>query len=233
MQKERVEVEFGIRCILIASALLFAGCEALKLGHLPRQSTTTQIQARLFDDPVLKTARHPRDFDKGTVTRTRTSSTELEKADRGAHCRPSRRREVGCQPTRGHFPARSEATTTPQPAHNCRATPRSRPLQPRSGPSALEPPGPTLLRPAPAAISCSHEAPPPRPQERTHPQIPHSRATGGCPGCYAAPLALPAPPAAAPPAPAVKPPSRSRCPSGTILSVRMMTTSTLSEPRGR
>lgn len=67
--------------ILMAGALLFAGCNSLKLGSSPDDTAiTTQIQARLFDDSVLKMRDIHVSSDKGAVTLTGTVNTELEKA---------------------------------------------------------------------------------------------------------------------------------------------------------
>jgi hypothetical protein len=65
----------------MAGALLFAGCNSLKLGSSPDDTAiTTQIQARLFDDSVLKMRDIHVSSDKGAVTLTGTVNTELEKA---------------------------------------------------------------------------------------------------------------------------------------------------------
>jgi hypothetical protein len=75
------KLKFGIVIILIAGALLCAGCEALKLSQsTDDKAITTQIQAKLFDDPVLKTRDIHVASDKGTVTLTGTVGTEQEKA---------------------------------------------------------------------------------------------------------------------------------------------------------
>jgi hypothetical protein len=65
----------------MASAFLLAGCSVLKLGSSPDdKAITTQIQAELFDDSVLKLRDIHVASDKGTVRLTGTVNTELEKA---------------------------------------------------------------------------------------------------------------------------------------------------------
>ena len=62
-------LRFSVGFILIAGVLLFAGCEALKLGQsTDDRAVTTQIQAKLFDDPVLRACDIHVASDKGTVT---------------------------------------------------------------------------------------------------------------------------------------------------------------------
>ena len=107
MQKVNVlRLRLGIGFILTAAALHFAGCNALKLGQSTDDKTiTTQIQAKLFDDSVLKTRDIHVTSDKGTVTLTGTVGTDPREIGRGAHCWPGGGREERRQPTRGVFRA--------------------------------------------------------------------------------------------------------------------------------
>jgi hypothetical protein len=74
-------VRLGIGLILVVVVILFAGCDALKPGKSTDDKTiTTQIQARLFDDPVLKTRDIRVTSENGTVALTGTVGTDLEKA---------------------------------------------------------------------------------------------------------------------------------------------------------
>ena len=223
MQKVNMpRLKFGIGCILIASALLFAGCEALKLGQsTDDKTTTTQIQARLFDDPVLKTRDIHVTSDKGTVTLTGTVGTELEKAavERIAG-QAAGVKSVVNQLVVSSAPA-AAAPATLEPAQTAEATP---PLLPT----------PTSARSERARASGRrHHAASSSSDEATADQSSASEAPGENPPAMtaqaappvAAPAAPPAPPAlpaAAPPAPAVKPPEQITIPSGTILSVRMI-----------
>jgi hypothetical protein len=223
MQKVNMpRLKFGIGCILIASALLFAGCEALKLGQsTDDKTTTTQVQARLFDDPVLKTRDIHVTSDRGTVTLTGMVGTELEKAavERIAGQADGVKSVVN-QLVVSSAPA-AAAPATLEPAQTAEATP---PLLPT----------PTSARSERARASGRrHHAASSSSDEATADQSSASETPGENPPAMtaqaappaaapAAPPALPALPAAAPPAPAVKPPEQITIPSGTILSVRMI-----------
>jgi hypothetical protein len=223
MQKLNMpRLKFGIGFILIASALLFAGCEALKLGQsTDDKATTTQIQAKLFDDPVLKTRDIHVTSDKGTVTLTGTVGTELEKAavERIAGQADGVKSVVN-QLVVSAAPA-AAAPATLEPAQTAEATP------PQS-------PTPTSVRSERARASGRrHHAATPSSAEATADEGSTPEAPGENPPAMtaqaappvAAPAATPAPPAPpapAPPAPVVKPPEHVTIPSGTILSVRMI-----------
>jgi hypothetical protein len=225
MQKVNVpRLKLGMGCILIASALLFAGCEALKLGQsTDDKAITTQIQANLFDDPVLKTRDIHATSDKGTVTLTGTVGTELEKAavERIAGQADGVKSVVNQLAVTS--PLAAEATTTPPPAQTAEATP------PQS-------PAPASVRSERARASGRHpHAASPSSDQAAADEVPPPEAPGENPSAItqasplvAAAAATPAPPAptpppeAAPPAPAVKPPEQITIPSGTILSVRMI-----------
>ena len=218
MQKVNMpKLKFGIGFILIASALLFAGCEALKLGQsTDDKAITTQIQARLFDDPVLKTRDIHVTSDKGTVTLTGTVGTELEKAavERMAGQADGVKSVVN-QLVVSSAPA-AAAPATLEPAPTAEATPPQLPTPT----SARSERARASARRHPAASSSSDEA---TADEASAPEAPGENPPAMT--AQAAPPAPPAPPAlpaAAPPAPAVKPPEQITIPSGTILSVRMI-----------
>jgi len=72
---------FRIGVVLMGGALLLAGCNVLKLGQsTDDKAITTEIQAKLFDDPVLKMRDIHVNCEHGAVTLTGTVGTELEKA---------------------------------------------------------------------------------------------------------------------------------------------------------
>jgi len=226
MQKVNMpRLKFGIGCILIASALLFAGCQALKLGQsTDDKAATTQIQARLFDDPVLKTRDIHVTSDKGTVTLTGTVGTELEKAavERIAGQVDGVKTVVNQLAVTS--PLAAETRVTLQPAQTAEATPPQSPAPT----SARSERAPASGRRHHAASSSSDEAAAdqasaPEVQGGNPPAITAQAAPPvAAPAATPAPPAPPAPPPAAPPAPAVKPPEQITIPSGTILSVRMI-----------
>jgi hypothetical protein len=209
----------GIGFILIAGALLFAGCEALKLGQsTDDKAITMQIQAKLFDDPVLKTRDIHVTSDKGTVTLTGTVGTELEKAavERIASQADGAKSVIN-QLVVSSAPA-AAALATQEPLQTAQATPPqlSAPTSARAERARASARRHPAARPssdeAAAEAASAPEAPAANPPAMT--------AQAALP--VAAPAATPAPPAATPPAPAVKPPEQITIPSGTILSVRMI-----------
>jgi hypothetical protein len=220
MQKVNMpRLKFGIGCILIASALLFAGCEALKLGQsTDDKTTTTQIQARLFDDPVLKTRDIHVTSDKGTVTLTGTVGTELEKAAVERMANQAEGVKTVVNQLAVTSPLAAEATATLQHAPTAEATPPQSPTPTSARSERAKASG----RRHHAASSSSDEA---TADQSSAPEAPAANPpamTAQAAPPVAAPAAAPAPPAAAPPAPAVKPPEQITIPSGTILSVRMI-----------
>jgi hypothetical protein len=220
MQKVNMpRLKFGIGFILIASALLFAGCEALKLGQsTDDKATTTQIQARLFDDPVLKTRDIHVTSDKGTVTLTGTVGTELEKAAVERMANQAEGVKTVVNQLAVTSPLAAEATATLQHAPTAEATPPQSPTPTSARSERAKASG----RRHHAASSSSDEA---TADQSSAPEAPAANPpamTAQAAPPVAAPAAAPAPPAAAPPAPAVKPPEQITIPSGTILSVRMI-----------
>jgi hypothetical protein len=225
MQKVNLpRLKFGIGCILIASALLSAGCQALKLGQsTDDKATTTQIQAKLFDDPVLKTRDIHVTSDKGKVILTGTVGTELEKAavERIAGQADGAKSVVN-QLVVSSAPAAAPATL--EPAQTAEATPPQSPTPTsvrfeRARASGRHPPAASPSSDEAAADEASApEAPGENPPAMTAQAAPLVTA----PAVTAAAPAPPAPPAAALPAPEVKPPEQITIPSGTIFSVRMI-----------
>jgi hypothetical protein len=219
-----VRLKFGIGFILIAGALLFAGCQALKLGRsTDDKAITTQIQARLFDDPVLKMRDIHLTSSKGIVTLTGTVATELEKAavERMAGQADGVKSVVNQLVVSSPS---SAAAATLAVGRTAEATPPH-----LSTPASARPePARASARRHPAARTRSDEAAADEASAQGAPAVnPPAMAAQAAPP-VAAPAATPAspapptPPAAAPPAPALKPPEQITIPSGTILSVRMI-----------
>ena len=216
-------LRFSIGFILIVGALLFAGCDALKLGHSTDDKTiTTQIQAKLFDDSVLKTRDIHVASDKGTVTLTGTVATDLEKAavERIASQTDGVKSVVN-QLTESSAAA-VETPTTP-PAEAAEAAPPQSPA-----PAAAEPQRPRASGRRHHPVSSSRNETPAKEAPETPAASPAAMTAQATP----APAVAPAPLPAAPPAPVVKPPEQITIPSGTIFSVRMIDSidSTQSQP---
>jgi hypothetical protein len=220
-------LRFRIGFILIAAVLLLSGCEAWKLGQSADDKTITiQIQAKLFDDPVLKTRDIHVTSDKGTVTLTGTVSTELEKAavERIAGQADGvkgiiNQLAVSSAPT-------SESPATMQPAQTAEATPPHFPAPTSTRSERARASGRRHFaanssnQAAPVNQASAQEVPATNPRAMTAQATPLVAAPAAPP---AAPP--PAPPAAVPPAPptpVVKPPEHVTIPSGTVFSVRLI-----------
>ena len=212
----RLRIRIGF--IVIAGVLLFAGCEAVKLGQsTDDKAITTQIQAKLFDDSVLKMRDIHVTSDQGTVTLTGTVNTELEKA---AVERIASRME-GVKTIDNQLVV-SSAPATESPAQTAESTPPKSPA-----PSAAPSERPRASGHRHHAVTASSEegtvdaasaqvAPAPNPPTMTaQAALPVS-----APAAAPAPATPPPPPT--PPAPVVKPPEQVTIPSGTIFSVRMI-----------
>jgi hypothetical protein len=200
-----LRLKFGISFILLVGALLFAGCAVKQPDD---KATTTQIQAKLFDDPVLKTRDIRVTSDKGTVTLTGTVGTDLEKAavERIAGQADGVKSVVN-QLVVSSAPAAS--ATTLAPAQTAEAPP---PPLPAPGSARSER---ARVRHHPKARASSDEA-----SSQGAPAANPPAMTAQAAPPVAAPAAAPAP--AAPPAPVVKPPEQIAIPSGTVFSVRMI-----------
>jgi len=201
---------------LMAGALLFTGCNTFKLGSAPDdKSITTEIQARLFDDSVLKLRDIHVVSDKGRVTLTGTVNTDLEKAAAeriasGTEGAKSVVNQLVVSPaSTAEQPPVTQAAESPEPA-----TPR--------------PPAKTTaqtrrwkrFRPERrAATTSTNEAPA---QQAAVPETPADNqaaiAAQAAPPAPVAPAPSPVPPAA----PVVKPPEQVTIPAGSFFSVRMV-----------
>jgi len=219
MQKVNVlRLRLGIGFILTAAALHFAGCNALKLGQSTDDKTiTTQIQAKLFDDSVLKTRDIHVASDKGTVTLTGTVGTDLEKS---AVERIAGQAEgvksvvnqiaVSSAPDAGSAAAMQPvqaAEETPPQVPPPIAAKSERPRASRHSHRAVNSSSDEATADAASATEAPAENPPAMTAQATPP---------------AAVVPAPAAAPAAMPAPVVKPPEQITIPSGTVFSVRMI-----------
>ena len=202
--------------IIMAGALLFAGCNRLKLGSSPDdKAITTQIQARLFDDSVLKMRDIHVASDKGMVTLTGTVNTDLERAaaERIAGRTEGVKSVVNQlvvptasaqeQPPVAQAAESAKPAAAPSPAKTAAQTGRwhtFRRQRQTTTPSKSE---------APAELASAPETPADNPPEAAAQAPPP------------APVAPPPPPAA-PAAPVVKPPEQITIPAGSFFSVRMV-----------
>jgi len=215
MQRANIpRLRYNVGVILMAGALLFAGCNVLKLGQpTDDKAITTQIQAKLFDDSVLKMRDIHVASDKGTVTLTGTVSTELEKAavERIASRAEGVKSVVNQLVVSSATAAQSPATTPP--TQTAAATP---PQQPP--PTAVQPERPRAPRRRHQAVSSSNEEGPA--EEASAPESLAENPPAMTAEAAPPPTAAPAAPSAAPAVPVVKPPEQITLPSGTFFSVR-------------
>ena len=199
--------------ILMAGSLLVAGCNSLKPGSSPDdKAITTQIQAKLFDDSVLKMRDIHVASDKGTVTLTGTVNTDLEKAavERVAGRADGVKSVVNQLVVSSPLPEKQSAAAQP--------TESAKPATPK-------PPAKTAtqtgrwrsFRTQRQARSSSNNEAPAEQASVTPADNPPEMAAQAAPAPVAPP---PAPAAPAPPV--VKPPEPITIPAGSFFSVRMI-----------
>ena len=76
---------------MVVGVLLLGACNSFKLFQsTDDKAITTNIQAKLFSDPVLKTRDVRVDSRNGIVTLSGTVGTDLEKCRGGADCHAGR-----------------------------------------------------------------------------------------------------------------------------------------------
>ncbi len=218
-------------------ALLLGACNGLKLFHSPDdKAITTDIQAKLFGDPVLKTRDIRVVSQNGVVTLSGTVDTELEKS------------------AVEHLASQQEGVKNvlntlsvilpPAPPSPESAKPLARVMPAEAPPHEAAPEEPRHIRSAaPAAsdqekpaddLQADSNSVPPEPAATGNPsdnppQAPASAPTLPAvvyPSPAAAPPAAPAPaaPASPPPAPqpAPKPQPQITIPAGTVVTIRMI-----------
>jgi hypothetical protein len=202
--------------ILMAGALLFSGCNTLKLGSASDdKAITTEIQARLFDDSVLKMRDIHVASDKGTVTLTGTVNTDLEK---GAAERIAGHTD-GVKSVVNQLSVSSASTVEQPPA--AQAAESAKPATP-------QPPAKTAAQTArwkrfraqrQATTTSNVETPA---EQAAVPETPaDNQPEMAAQTAPPAPVAPP-PPQAAPAPPVVKPPEQITIPAGSFFSVRMI-----------
>jgi hypothetical protein len=207
--------------VVVAGALFLGACGILKTTD--DRAITTDIQAKLFSDSVLKTRDIRVESQRGIVTLSGTVATDLEKAaaERIASQESGVKNvvndiTVSAQPA----PAASEATppmeatppqAAPPPAPPEQAAAREQPRAKRHRPAAHT----REVASAEPSAYADADAPPAPPNPVVTPNP-----AAAAPMAAAAPVAAPA--AAPPPPPAPKPPDRVTIPSGTVVTVRMI-----------
>lgn len=197
--------ELRVAILMVAATLLLGACNLLKVAQ-PRddKAITSDIQAKLFEDPVLKARDIHVMTQNGVVSLAGTVGTDLEKAavERLAG-QVSGVKSVMNQLT---VAPQAAAATPPQPAEVAQAEPAPEPPKRPRHHAQAKPPE-------------SNESPEPAPAPEENPPAPES-AAAPAPTEAAAPAPAPAP--AAPPAPAPPPPQTVNIPASTVVTVRMI-----------
>jgi hypothetical protein len=206
--------------LVIAVALFLGACSISKTAD--DRAITTDIQAKLFSDSVLKTRDIRVESQRGIVTLSGTVATDLEKAavERIAS-QESGVKNVVNYLTVNAQPAVAAAEVTP-PAEAAQPQAVSPPAPPEQT-AAREQPRPRRHRPAAHTREVA-SAQPSAYADADAPAAPPSPAATPNPAPMAAAAPVVAPAAAPPPAPppAPKPPERVTIPSGTVVTVRMI-----------
>ena len=216
--------------ILPVMGVLFLGaCNGSKLSRSSDDKTiTTDIQAKLFTDPVLKTRDVRVDSHDGTVTLSGTVGTDLERAavERLAAQEAGVKNVVNTLNVNAEPAPGSAATPAPEP--------EQQPSSAAASPEPATPPKPRHTRRAPAASkddtaqleAYTNSVPPDaagNPGQMPAP-VGAAAAVAAQPAAPPAPTPPaappPPPPAAAPPVP--KPPEHIAIPAATVVTIRMI-----------
>jgi len=206
--------------IILAAAVLCPSCNLSKLGNsTDDKAITTQIQAELFDDSVLKMRDIHVASDKGTVTLTGTVDTDLEKA---AEERLASRAESVRSVVNRLTVSRAAAVEPPAKAQSPATS--EAPLARSTAATAAKSQRPRPSHPARRALSANSQETPA--EEASNPPAsaensPQMSAQNAAAPAAVAPAPLPAPAAPTAP-PTVKPPEQITVPAGTFFSVRMI-----------
>ncbi len=198
--------ELRVGALILAGMFLLAACDNLNVFQQPDdKAISSGVQAKLFQDPVLKTRDIRVDSQKGVVTLTGTVGTELEKAA-VEHLAG----QVG-----GVKHVMNQLTVSATPS-----TPSASQQPPAEQAAATAPP---VMEPA------SGPTPPTRPRRRVSAEpARRSVENAPAPAASAAPAetsAAPQAPAAATPPPATPAPPEPQhvtIPAGTVITIRMI-----------
>ncbi len=179
MQKSQLRTA----AMILLGTLLLAGCNVLQSLRAPDdKAITSSVQAKLFEDPVLKTRDIRVSAQNGVVTLTGSVSTDLE---RGAAERMAGQvngvkqvinqlavGDAAAQPGPQMEPSAQTATAEPRRAGRARPSRRNEnsAVAPRTGAESYPGNAPSTAAPAPATETASAPAPaPPQPQSYTIP----------------------------------------------------------------
>ena len=182
----RLRPRFAI-FIVLGCALVFASCNYLQMASTPDdKAIASEIQGKVFEDPVLKTRDVRVVSEKGVVVLTGSVATELEKSavERFASKAKGVKQvinQLAVAPSTVAAAPAAEATTPETPAPAPAAGPAERPKAARRSeraapaPATREAPVPAEAAPAAAAQpaeAAATPAPQPAPRQPEHVTIP-------------------------------------------------------------
>jgi len=222
---QRSQIRFA--ALIVAGALFLGACNTFKLFQTTDdRAITTDIQAKLFSDSVLKTRDVRVESQRGIVTLSGTVATDLEKAavERIASQENGVKNVVNLLTVSAQSAAPASEVTQPAGATSPQAV---SPAAPPEQTAAPEQPRPRRRHPSTrtkevASVEPSGYTNAVAPDAAPSPVVTPNPAAAA-PAAAAVPVVTPAPAAAPPPPPppAPKPPDRVTIPSGTVVTVRM------------
>lgn len=217
---QRSQIRFA--ALVVAGALFLGACNTFKLFQTTDdRAITTDIQAKLFSDSVLKTRDIRVESQRGIVTLSGTVATDLEKAaaERIASQENGVKNVVNLLTVSAQSAAPAPEVTQPAGATSPQAV---SPAAPPEQTAAPEQPRPRRRHPSTRAKEVASVEPTAYANAEGPVSAPNPVVTPN--PAAAAPVVAPAPAAAPPPPPpppAPKPPDRVTIPSGTVVTVRM------------
>jgi len=217
---QRSQIRFA--ALVVAGALFLGACNTFKLFQTTDdRAITTDIQAKLFSDSVLKTRDIRVESQRGIVTLSGTVATDLEKAaaERIASQENGVKNVVNLLTVSAQSAAPAPEVTQPAGATSPQAV---SPAAPPEQTAAPEQPRPRRRHPSTRTKEVASVEPTAYPNA-VAPDAPPSPVVTPNPAA-AAPVVAPAPAVAPPrpPPPAPKPPDRVTIPSGAVVTVRML-----------
>ncbi len=241
-----------VAILTVAAVLLLGSCNGLKFFHSPDdKAITTAVQAKLFNDPVLKTRDIRVESHDGIVTLSGSVSTALEKTaveriasqEDGVNSVVNTLSVASPSAATASEPVQTAVTATPAPPTE---PPAAEPQEPAPQPvPAKKPRHKQAAQPASngdkatQALEAYTNSVAPEPSPNPSPAQAPEPAAAAPPtvtkaaeasASAAPPPAAPTPPTPAPtpappapsPAPAPKPPQQVTIPAGTVLTIRMI-----------
>ena len=222
----RPPLRLGI--LLITGVLLFGACNGSKVFQSSDKSITTNIQAKLFSDPVLKTRDIRVDSQNGIVTLTGSVNTDLERAavERIASQEDGVRKvvnilsvtsETAAPPIEGAENA--DSALPPPPIASPLRTATQQPRQEKPRHTHLSKPDNNQQVDASTELKADTDSVAPDAAQPAPPPVPAPPAAVAPPA--PAQVATASAPAAPPPVPAPKPQPHVTISAGTVVTIRM------------